>query len=60
MYSCYALAFVGLRLDAVAITDNGAVGTISLPASPITLSGTLIELGDTDADDRPEFRFQNL
>jgi hypothetical protein len=56
----YALAFAGMSIGAIAVTDNATVGTLSIPATPISVTGTLVELGDTDADQKPEFLFQNL
>lgn len=56
----YTLAFAGMSMGMVGVTDNVTVGTISVPATPISVAGTLVELGDADADSRPEFLFQNL
>ena len=56
----YTLAFAGMSMGVVGTTDNATVGTISVPPTPISVAGTLVELGDTDADSRPEFLFQNL
>lgn len=56
----YTLAFAGMSIGVVGVTGNDTVGTISVPPTPISVTGTLLELGDTDADSRPEFLFQNL
>ncbi len=56
----YSLAFAGMSIGAIAVTDNATVGTLSFPATPISVTGTVVELGDTDADQKPEFLFQNL
>jgi len=56
----YGLAFAGMSMGMIGTTDNLTVGTISVPPTPITVTGTLVELGDTDADSRPEFLLQNL
>ena len=58
--SSYALAFANYSLAATIPTNNATLGTINLPPTPISALGTLVEVGDTDLNGRPEFRVQSL
>lgn len=58
--SSYGLSFLNYMIGASVTTNNGTLPSLDLPPSPINTVGNLVELGDTNANDRPEFRVQNL